>query len=36
MAKNKKCYDICKNRILAKTGRDIPSFHTQIVEEADQ
>jgi hypothetical protein len=36
VAKNKKVYDVCQNRISNGLGMDIPSIHKQIVDEADR
>ena len=34
VAKNKKVFDVCKERIESTLGRSIPSFHAQIAEES--
>jgi hypothetical protein len=36
VAKNKKVYDVCQNRITNGLGMDIPVIHKQIVDEADR
>lgn len=35
MAKNKKVYDVCANRIKEKLGKTIPEVHKEVQLEAD-
>ena len=35
VAKNKKVYDLCKQRIVKTMGKDIPTIHSQILMEVD-